>query len=230
MQNKIRLLTIQFDTPISFQQISSFRGAVVATVDNDILFHNHVDSNYRYAYPLIQYKRIGGKAAIVCVGEGTESIGQMFSACNSSYNIGGQTMQMSAERIKADQVLVQIWDDMFTYYLRRWMPLNQENYLQYQQLEGIAEKCAMLEKTLVGNILSFAKGVGIHFDKQVICKITSLDEPQILTYKGVKMMNFDLEFKTNVSLPDFIGLGKGVSLGHGVIKRKRNFNDDRKTE
>jgi hypothetical protein len=33
-------------------------------------------------------------------------------------------------------------------------------------------------------------------------------------------MSFDAEFKTNVSLPDYIGLGKGVSLGMGTVVRK----------
>lgn len=33
------------------------------------------------------------------------------------------------------------------------------------------------------------------------------------------MMGFDIRFKSNVSLPDYIGLGKGVSIGFGMIKR-----------
>ena len=34
------------------------------------------------------------------------------------------------------------------------------------------------------------------------------------------MMAFDIEFMSNVTVPDFIGLGKGVSLGFGTICRK----------
>ena len=32
------------------------------------------------------------------------------------------------------------------------------------------------------------------------------------------MEGFDMKFKTNVQLPQYIGLGKGVSLGFGEIR------------
>lgn len=35
-------------------------------------------------------------------------------------------------------------------------------------------------------------------------------------------MGFDIRFKSNVSLPDYIGLGKGVSIGFGMIKDYKN--------
>jgi hypothetical protein len=92
--------------------------------------------------------------------------------------------------------------------------------------ESIADKATMLERMLIGNILSFAKGMKIHLDKKIQCKIISSEEPRLVTYKGIKMMSFDVMFKTNVSLPNYIGLGKGVSLGFGtVVKKYENKND-----
>lgn len=84
----------------------------------------------------------------------------------------------------------------------------------------------MLENLLTANILSMAKGLGVHFERQVECKITAMEEPRLTTYKGVKMMAFDAEFKSNVSLPDYVGLGKGVSLGMGTVVRKRKKKND----
>jgi hypothetical protein len=40
------------------------------------------------------------------------------------------------------------------------------------------------------------------------------------------MQAFDVEFKTNVSLPDYIGLGKGASTGFGVVVKKREKKDN----
>ena len=131
--------------------------------------------------------------------------------------IGDRQVRLEVEKVNASQTLVQIWDTMFTYRIRKWLPFNQENYEKYMALDSVVDKYAMLERLLTGNILSFAKGLDIRFENQVECKITAVDEPRILTYKGVKMMAFDAEFKTNVSLPDFVGLGKGVSLGCGTI-------------
>ena len=65
--NYTNILTIKFSNHISKEEIPLFRGAVISTLEqNNILFHNHNDDNsLRYSYPLIQYKRIGGCAAIV---------------------------------------------------------------------------------------------------------------------------------------------------------------------
>jgi len=39
-----------------------------------------------------------------------------------------------------------------------------------------------------------------------------------MNYKEQQMQAFTLVFRTNISLPNFIGLGKGSSVGFGVIK------------
>ena len=222
MTEKIKILVVRFNNELAHWKIPLFRGAVVDAVgaENSVLFHNHTDEGMRYAYPLIQYKRIAGKAAIVCVGEGTEEIGKLFASCNFNVKIGEEDTVLEVENMHAHQVLVQVWDTMFAYRIRKWLPLNQENYAKFMQMDSLADKYAMLENLLTGNILSMAKGLGIHFEKQVECKIVAMEEPRLITYKGVKMMAFDAEFKSNVSLPDYIGLGKGVSLGMGTVVRK----------
>lgn len=221
MQNNLNILLVQFSNPIYRDEIPAFRGAIVNALQDKgaDLFHNHKEEGLVYRYPLIQYKRIRQKAAIVCIGEGTEAIGQFFSACDFVVNIGDRPLELEVESIKPNKVLVQIWDSIFSYTIRKWLPFNKENYEQYLKLESLAEKYAMLERLLIGNILSFGKGVGIQFDKQVECKITEASEPMSIMHKGVKLMGFDVAFKSNVSLPDYIGLGKGVSVGKGMVKR-----------
>ena len=217
--NQVRTLVIRFNNPLNQNELPFFRGAVIQAVgdENALLFHNHEGEGFRYSYPLIQYKRIGGKAALVCIGEGTEEIGKFFSSCNFDVQIGNRSTLLEVESVKPDKVLVQVWDDWFTYRIRRWLPLNRENYEAFQQLESLAEKYALLERLLVGNMLSFGKGVGVQFGKPIVCRITDMLGQQLITYKNVKMMAFDVEFKSNVSLPDFVGLGKGVSLGLGTV-------------
>jgi hypothetical protein len=70
--NKLKIWTIFFYNEISPEEISAFRGAIIANSGSEsLLFHNHdTDERFRYRYPLIQYKRIHRKAAIICVGVG----------------------------------------------------------------------------------------------------------------------------------------------------------------
>ena len=225
---KVKVLVVRFSNEIMREEIPLFRGAIVNAIENaDLLFHNHEeDGQLRYSYPLIQYKRINQKAAIVCLGEGTDAIGQFFSSCNFDVALGERQVKLEVESVNAYQHLIQIWDSEFTYHIRRWLPLNKENYEAYCKEESLAGRYAMLERLLAANILSFAKGMGIHFEGQVVARITQMDDPRLQYYKGVKLMSFDAEFKTNVSLPDYIGLGKGVSLGMGMVVRKRERKEN----
>lgn len=215
---KIRILCVRFHNELQSNEIEMFRGAVLSKLpEASVLFHNHVNDNFRYSYPLIQYKRLFGKAAIVCLEEGTEAIGELFSTGDFCFRIGERMVRMEIESIRPRQIVVQPWESSFTYRLRRWLPFNEDNYRIYQRLEGLAERYDFLERKLIGNILSFAKGLGIYFETRLACKILEVEDPYWIAYKGVRMMAFNVRFKTNVSLPDNIGLGKGVSLGNGTI-------------
>ncbi len=233
MKNFIKTLIIRFAVNIAHHEIPLFRGAINSLLESSsdtLLFHNHTEEGLRYAYPLIQYKRIGGKAAIVCVGEGTEVIGEFFSSIRPEITIGDRVEILKIESVIPSRMLLQVWKGEFEYHLRKWLPLNKGNYDKFVKLEGVVEKTRMLESILIGNILSMAKTLDVIFDKEVSVKITSVDSPHAIKYKGVKLMSFDVEFKSNVCLPYFIGVGKGVSVGFGMVTnkhlRKENSNNE----
>lgn len=222
MGARIKLLVVRFKNPLRQTEIRFFRGAVLDRVcgtPHDEFFSGHTEEGLRYSYPLIQYKRIGGKAALVCIGEGVESIGEFFSSCDFDLQIGNREPErFEIDSVDAKQIVVQAWDDTFRYTLRKWLPFNSNNYNEFLQLEGLAARAEFLQRILVGNILSMCKGLGIRLERDITCEILKMEEPRLELYKGVKMMSFDVEFKTNVSLPDFCGLGKGTSLGMGMVK------------
>ena len=200
-----------------------FRGAIISKVPRELtLFHNHIDTGFRYRYPLIQYKRIQGKAAIVCLGEGTEAIGNFFASADFHLQIGNRQETFQIENMQASQWLLQPWEDSFTFTITRWLPFNSDNYARYKQLDSMVERIQMLEQLLVANILSMCTGLGIHIESQIRCQLVDVAREYVCDYKGVKMQAIDLTFKTNVYLQNFIGLGKGVSQGFGIVKQIKN--------
>ncbi|HOF99281.1 MAG TPA: CRISPR-associated endonuclease Cas6 [Paludibacteraceae bacterium] len=216
-------MLIRFENSIQQQEIEYFRGAVIHLIpSSEILFHNHLQDGFRFSYPLIQYKRIANKAAIMCFNEGTESIGSLLANHNHDIQIGDRIEKLEIAKVQAFDYQIQIWEPMFRYHIRKWLPFNQKNFEDYNRLESIAEKCLFLENILTGNLLSFAKGLHIFFDKQVVCKILQLENSTLTTYKGIKMNQFDAVFSCNVSIPDFTGLGKGVSIGYGMVTKYKN--------
>ncbi len=221
---KIPLLNIRFANDLSPHEVPLFRGAVVAALDNKLLlFHNHNgDEGLRYRYPLIQYKRIGGRAAIVCIGEGTEQIGELFATSRYDLKLGERSMSLELDTVQPMTYNMQVWQQLFAYRITRWLPLNSANYAKFRQLESLADRYAMLEGLLTANILSMAKGIGLRMDERIECHITAMSgDPSWVRVKGVKVLAFNLEFSSNVSLPPYIGLGKHVSLGFGVVTRHR---------
>lgn len=221
---KLPTIVIQFDNEIESKALPYFRGAVIASLEKkDILFHNHDEDKLRYSYPLIQYKRIRRKAAVMGIGKGIEVISQLLTAHDFNYQIGNEQVEMHIEAVNAydNEILVTENAD-YHYRLHNWLPLNSSNYAQYQNSESMVERIQILERVLIGNILSFLKGIDIHLEEQIDLHITDITGQRAVTYKKVKLMAFDIEFKTNIQLPQYIGIGKNASIGCGVLTKITN--------
>lgn len=233
MAKYIRTLTVFYNTDITYKEIPLFRGAVLKSMGDkaNLLYHNHTGKDtFRYSYPLIQYKRLGGKATIVCIEEGADVIGQFLSEATESIEIGEREVRCNTERIKPTKLLVQTWKSSFAYQVYRWLPLNKKNYLRYQETEGIIERVSLLENILKGNLLSMLKGLGIYLDDELTVKITHLSDPYILHNKNIALMAFNADFNCNLSIPDNVGIGKNASIGYGVIHRKKKEDKQKEGE
>ena len=221
----VRTLIVTFDTEIEFNEIPLFRGAVLKSLGGNanLLYHNHIsDHSFRYSYPLVQYKCLHGKAAIVCVEDGVDLIGQILSELYGTINIGKRKTEYKVDAVHSSKVPIQIENEFSVFQLRKWLPLNSQNYQQYQNTEKLVGKIKILERVLTGNILSFLKGIDIHLEEQMIVHITDIINQRVIIYKNVKLMAFDIKFKTNINLPSYIGIGKNASVGCGVLSKITN--------
>lgn len=229
----IRTLTVFYDTEISGKEISLFRGAVLKCLGDkaNVLYHNHIgESSFRYSYPLIQYKRLNGKAAITCVEEGADIIGQFMSEAPETIMVGEKVLKCEVARVLPARILVQTWNRPFKYHLKRWIPLNPKNYLLYQATEDEGERKAMLENILKGNLLSMLKGLGIYLEDELLVKITQLSEPYIIYNKGIGLMAFHADIESNLSIPNYLGIGKNASIGCGIIYQEKAKKLDEEKE
>ena len=224
----IRTLTVITDAEIRQKEVPLFRGAVIHSLGEhpNVYFHNHLDDDkFRYAYPLIQYKRLEGKAAIVCVEDGVDIIGQFLTEADGRLTIGERQIICNTGKIQPARILVQTWEEMFSYHISRWLPLNSKNYHLYKEIEGVVEKASFLENILKANLLSMLKGLDIHLEKELILKITEISNSYLIYNKGVKMMAFNADFKCNLSIPNNIGIGKNASIGCGIVHQLRKDKD-----
>lgn len=217
---KLPILIVQFSNEITPQEIQFFRGAVIASLnEKDILFHNHTENGVAYHYPRIQYKRIHKKAAIICIKEGIKSIGELFCAESYHYKFGEREVDMRIDTINTYQTDIDFCEEPKRYRLLNWLPLNSENYKEYQEIEGMVQRITFLEEKLVGNLLSFFTEMGFRAEQKIELHITDITGQRLAHYKGVRLMAFDIEFRVNLTLPQYIGLGKSASIGFGTLTK-----------
>lgn len=220
MNEPTRIVFATFKNQITWEELPYFRGCMIQQSENHLLFHNHKEDGYHYAYPLVQYKCIGGYAVLVGLNEGGIAIERMLEDKPSiPCQLGNRYTEMELIGIRSQKILIQCQTEMQTYSIKGWLPLNSENYQLYLSANGIVEQIQMLERILVGNILSFAKGIGVFFENQVCCVIQQIKQEKVVSYKNVELMSFSVVFQSNVSLPDYIGLGKSVSMGNGIVTK-----------
>lgn len=213
----IQLTHIRFHDRINYEQLPLFRGAVIAHYKNNSLFHNHKENNYIYSYPLIQYKSMNGYAGIIGINEGGEALEEFSNMESFSCRLGEQLYNMKVQSVISEKFDIRITDIPIYYKICSWLPLNQNNYREFMKMQILSERINMLEKILVGNILSFAKGVDVYIDSPIVCRLMSIDSQCPTYYKNVGMMSFNVTFQSNILLPEGIGIGKGASINRGNI-------------
>lgn len=217
---KLHMSMVVFRETIHLNQLRQFRGAMIEMSDSDPLFHNHQAEGYHYRYPRIQYKLIDGHPGVFGIEEGAEKIRRIFGEKEEiSCRIGNTPRNLHIHSFSEWEEEVGLSDTMHNYIIEDWLPLNGGNYKEFQQTEGIIDRIGMLQRILVGNILSFASGMDLFFDKTVECTIKDIGINGLIRLKDVEMMSFSASFSVNVNLPQWIGLGKSSSLSHGIILR-----------
>mgnify|MGYP000651509350 CR=1 FL=1 len=218
--HRIKLLIITFNFNITRREIPAFRGAVIEKAGREnILFHNHMCQNFRYGYPLIQYKVARNHPVIICINEGTEEIHKFFEQLDWTLVLNGKEIETDIRHISFDYFNCGFSAMPMKYKIENWFALNEINFRKFMQLDNRVTRVKFLERTLTGNILSFAKGVGWTIDQRIDISINRLSKQHSLAFKEHQMVGFHVELFSNIILPDLIGLGKSVSRGFGVVRR-----------
>ena len=220
---EITTLSIQFNRRISRREIPYFRSAVIEKTERaSSHFHNHKENKaFHYRYPHIQYKICDGLPTIVCLQEAVEDINWLLEKDDLKMNLGNRKVDFKIRDLKMDVKQIGITGGLEHYGISKWMALNQKHLSRWRELEK-DEKAQkeFLESILRGNILSFAKGMDYHIKERLLVKITRLSKPFSETFKGQNVLVFNIEFVSNIELPQWIGLGKGSSHGFGTIELK----------
>ena len=181
----------------------------------------------RYLYPRVQVKVLNEQIYIIGVGNGSDCVLQLIDKINT-LDFGNITFEVSDKNIIdiADQF--QQADQLIRYrFVTPWVALNQNTGRKYRALNN-SERVSFLNKLLGQNIVFIAKELGIDLIDKIFTKVNlsslfpkPMDENSWGAFSG--------EFSTNFNLPNYIGLGNGITRGYGAIYglfNSQEFNFD----
>ena len=181
--------------------------------------HQHeADGSPIYRYPCLQYKVIDGVCILLGFKEGLEIAKETFHNLKL-LNLDGKWEEILSKGLESYTASFSLLSEQIKYsFLTPWLALNEKNYEKYQMLGSWAKKKELLQKILIGNIISMSKSLGYTVPAPIEASIHHLKEiPTSL--KGTPMLGFLGNFSVNFEIPDYWGIGKSVSRGFGTVKR-----------
>lgn len=213
----LKTIVIIFKTsrPVK-EDASKFRGYIANRFKEYPILHHHIEEvGYLYTYPRVQYKIIEGTPIILGIEEGAEVLKKISDDITE--------LKLGKSRYKVESIQMNVLREEFGpcrekhhyKFVTHWLALNEENFERYKRISK-KEQILLLHRILTGNILSMAKSLDYVVTSEI--KVKTNVKP-VKVHSKVIMTGFEGEFKVNFVLPDYVGIGKQVSMGFGTVKK-----------
>jgi len=101
--------------------------------------------------------------------------------------------------------------------LTPWLALNQQNAKKFYDLKGKPARDAFMQKILTDHLNNLAKSLDRTPEKPITCTPhvrfirERIDRENLIVFLG--------KFQTNLSIPDYFGIGQQVSRGYGTVRK-----------
>ena len=176
-----------------------------------------LDGSYRdrFLYPRVQVKILNEQIYIIGIHEGVDpvlSVAEKFEMFDFG-NISFEVQDCDIENV--DQQFIPSSRMVRYRFITPWVALNHMTGGKYRFLTN-QEKPSYLNRLLGQNIIFLANEVGINLEDNIYTKVkvSSLFPRPVDENKWGAFMG---EFKTNFVLPNYIGVGNGITRGFGTI-------------
>ncbi len=184
-----------------------------------------LDGRYRdkFLYPRVQVKILNEQIYLVGIKDGADPVLEMIKDFEL-LNFGNITFNISDVDIEESIDPFKHVDQLLRYrFVSPWVALSKNTQNRYKFLKN-KDRTAFLNRLLGQNIVFLAREMGVDLNDKVYTKL----KLNSLFPKPVYENNwgsFSGEFQTNFVLPNYIGLGNGITRGYGAIHGLYNPQD-----
>ncbi|MEC9007190.1 MAG: CRISPR-associated endonuclease Cas6 [Candidatus Neomarinimicrobiota bacterium] len=223
------LFKIKTDKPVR-KTPYQVKGVIMKQFPNDEIVPM-LNGAYRkkFLYPRIQVKVLDEEIFIIGLNQGVDPIMKIKDEIKE-LNFGDITFKVENCDLEESTQIFNLTSNLIKYkFISNWVALNYSTNNKYQNMND-ANRLEFLNKLLGENIVFLAREVGFDFEKNIFSRINiSSLEPISEDQKGWGA--FQGEFYSNIILPNYIGIGNGITRGYGTIfgeTRDENidFNDN----
>jgi hypothetical protein len=207
------------ETPGHFQA-HQVRGAIASLYRDWSIMHQHHGRQFLYQHPLVQYKVVDGIPMVVGLGIGAE----LLAALEPPHELVLNHVPITFKDIRC---ISEIYEPDFAtphrfHFATPWLALNEDNYKLYRVFESNEQVIAigqLLQRILIGNVISFAKGLGLSILARLQAHIENWHAEPVRAKQEESglMLGFAANGEITFSAPPFWGFGKQSSRGNGVM-------------
>lgn len=176
-----------------------------------------LDGTYRenFLYPRVQVKILNEQIYLVGVGEGVDPIKSIAEKLEF-LDFGNITFQVHDVDVDIHENSFRPVEKLIRYrFVTPWVALNQTTGSRYRFLNNV-DRVNFLNRLLGQNIVFMAREMGMELEENIFTKVTLTS----MFPRPVDENNwgaFDGEFRANFILPNYLGIGNGITRGYGTI-------------
>jgi hypothetical protein len=215
-------LSLEPEYPLRFSadELRSFLNKKMAEY---ITLHKDDTAGFIHRYPVLQCKQI--KTGLIMIGI-SQGAGWL---CRSTHDrtilgTGESTCRITARDPAIRSEPFGVADASITYeFLTPWLALNQQHAKKFYDLNGKLQRDAFMQKLLAAHLHTLAKSLDYGITIPVSCEAKVRFRRDRIGRENV--MVFLGKFVTNLTIPDYLGIGLSVSQGYGTIKRITESSD-----
>jgi hypothetical protein len=169
-----------------------------------------------HRYPAVQCKML--KTGLVAVGIAQGAGLLRMLADRPAIAPGPDACRITARDPVVREEPFEIMPRPATYeFQTAWLALNQQNQKKFYDLKGKPERDAFMQKLLAGHLATLAKSLDyappapISCEPKVRFERERIDRENVIVFYG--------RFRTNLAIPDYLGIGQSLSKGYGTVRR-----------
>jgi len=214
---KVHTITVRLITDKPVRKTPYQVKGVLMRKFNDKEIVPMLDGSYRdkFLYPRIQVKILNEQIHFVAIAEGVKPIKDILSSLDA-LDFGNITFEVTDTEIEEEKDYLKPLSKLISYrFVTPWIALNQATGNRYRNLKNEG-RTKYLNNLLGQNIVFISREMGIELENNIFTKVKL---PSLFP-KNIDENNwsaFDGEFETNFLLPNYIGIGNGITRGYGTI-------------